>query len=87
MPSTLPPTFGAFPHWRRGFINLGNPILAGRNAAGEPAGVSIDLARAFAEQLGVGCELVVFDKAQASVEPGARKPSRRWLLRHRPAAR
>ena len=52
----------------RASINLGNPILAGRNAAGEPAGVSIDLARAFAERLGVGCELVVFEKAQASVE-------------------
>lgn len=52
----------------RASINLGNPILAGRDAAGEPAGVSIDLARAFAERLGVACELVVFDKAQASVE-------------------
>lgn len=52
----------------RASINLGNPILAGRNTAGEPAGVSIDLARAFAERLGVACELVVFDKAQASVE-------------------
>ena len=71
MPSTLPadvraaftPT-GAL----RASINLGNPILAGRNAAGEPAGVSIDLARAWAEQLGVACELVVFDTAKASVD-------------------
>lgn len=47
----------------RASINLGNPILAGRNAAGEPAGVSIDLARAFAERLGVELELVVFDAA------------------------
>ena len=52
----------------RASINLGNPILAGRNAAGEPAGVSIDLARAWAEQLGVACELVVFDTAKASVD-------------------
>ncbi|MDO5624662.1 MAG: ABC transporter substrate-binding protein [Pseudomonadota bacterium] len=52
----------------RASINLGNPILAGRNAAGEPAGVSIDLARALAERLGVACELVVFDTAKASVD-------------------
>lgn len=71
MPSTLPADVraaftpaGAL----RASINLGNPILAGRNAAGEPAGVSIDLARAWAEQLGVACELVVFDTAKASVD-------------------
>jgi polar amino acid transport system substrate-binding protein len=53
----------------RAAINLGNPILAGRDAAtGEPAGVSIDLARAFAAQLGVEAELVVFDTAAKSVE-------------------
>lgn len=53
----------------RAAINLGNPILAGRDAAtGEPAGVSIDLACAFAAQLGVEAELVVFDTAAKSVE-------------------
>jgi polar amino acid transport system substrate-binding protein len=53
----------------RASINLGNPILAGRdNATGEPAGVSIDLARAFGAQLGVPVELVVFDTAGKSVE-------------------
>lgn len=53
----------------RAAINLGNPILAGRDAAtGEPAGVSIDLARAFAARLGVPAELVVFDTAAKSVE-------------------
>lgn len=53
----------------RAAINLGNPILAGRDAAtGEPAGVSIDLARALAAQLGVEAELVVFDTAAKSVE-------------------
>jgi polar amino acid transport system substrate-binding protein len=52
----------------RASINLGNPILAGRNAAGEPAGVSIDLARAFGERLGVPVELVVFDTAGKSVD-------------------
>jgi len=53
----------------RASINLGNPILANKDAAtGEPAGVSIDLAREFARRLGVGIELVVFEKAAASVD-------------------
>ena len=53
----------------RASINLGNPILASRDAAsGEPVGVSIDLARAFAERLGVECDLVVFDTAAKSVD-------------------
>jgi len=53
----------------RASINLGNPILAGRDpASGEPKGVSIDLARAFAERLGVELDLVVFDTAGKSVD-------------------
>jgi polar amino acid transport system substrate-binding protein len=52
----------------RASINLGNPILAGRDAAGEPCGVSVDLARAFAQRLVVGLELVVFDTAGKSVQ-------------------
>jgi len=53
----------------RAAINLGNPILAGTNpATGEPYGVSVDLARAFAERLGVPLELVVFDTAARSVD-------------------
>lgn len=53
----------------RASINLGNPILANKNpAGGEPVGVSIDLAREFARRLGVGIELVVFEKAAASVD-------------------
>lgn len=53
----------------RASINLGNPILARRDAAGgQVAGVSVDLARALAEQLGVAVELVVFDAAAKSVE-------------------
>jgi polar amino acid transport system substrate-binding protein len=52
----------------RASINLGNPILAGKDANGEPAGVSVDLAREFARRLGVKLELVVFEKAAASVE-------------------
>ncbi len=53
----------------RASINLGNPILANRDAqTGEPGGVSIDLARAFAAMLDVELELVVFDTAGKSVE-------------------
>lgn len=52
----------------RASINLGNPILAGVDAQGAPKGVSIDLAHAFAQRLGVGLELVVFDTASKSVE-------------------
>jgi polar amino acid transport system substrate-binding protein len=53
----------------RASINLGNPILANKDAAtGEPVGVSIDLAREFARRIGVGIELVVFEKAAASVD-------------------
>jgi polar amino acid transport system substrate-binding protein len=53
----------------RASINLGNPILAGRDAvSGEPVGVSVDLARAFATKLNVELELVVFDAAGKSVQ-------------------
>lgn len=52
----------------RASINLGNPILANRNADGEPVGVSIDLANAFAQHLGVALELVVHDSAGKSVD-------------------
>ncbi len=53
----------------RASINLGNPILANRDAAsGQPVGVSIDLARGLAQVLGVPIELVVFDAAGKSVE-------------------
>lgn len=53
----------------RASINLGNPILANRDAAtGQPVGVSVDLARALAARLGVGIELMVFDAAAKSVE-------------------
>jgi len=53
----------------RASINLGNPILANKDAAtGEPVGVSVDLARNFAQRLGVPIELVVFEKAAASVD-------------------
>ena len=47
----------------RAAINFGNPILATRNAAGEPQGVSVDLAREAARRLGLPIELVTFAAA------------------------
>lgn len=52
----------------RAAINFGNPILANRNAAGEPQGVSVDLAREAARRLGVPIELVLFNSAGNVVE-------------------
>jgi polar amino acid transport system substrate-binding protein len=53
----------------RASINLGNPILANKDPeTGEPFGVSVDLARAFATRLDVELELVVFDTAGKSVQ-------------------
>ena len=52
----------------RASINLGNPILAARGPDGQAAGVSVDLARGLAAQLGVPLQLVVFDAAAKSVD-------------------
>ena len=53
----------------RAAINLGNPILATRDAAtAEPRGVSVDLARELASRLGVPVELVVYPAAGKVVE-------------------
>ena len=52
----------------RASINLGNPILATRDAAGAVTGVSVDLATALARQLGVPLDLVVVDAAAKSVD-------------------
>ncbi len=75
MPTSFAPTVsalaGAFAPsgTLRASINLGNPILAGRDpASGEVGGVSVDLARALGQRLGVPVECVVFDKAAQSVD-------------------
>ena len=54
----------------RACINLGNPILARRDAtaAQRVAGVSVDLAQALAQRLGVALDLVVVDAALKSVD-------------------
>ncbi|MBT9477707.1 MAG: ABC transporter substrate-binding protein [Polaromonas sp.] len=50
-------------------INLGNPVLAGKNpATGALCGISVDLARELAMRLGVDAELLDFDGAGKSVE-------------------
>lgn len=57
----------------RAAINLGNPILANASPNGGPRGVSIDLAREFAQRLGVPLEMVVVDAAGKSVDAVARE--------------
>jgi polar amino acid transport system substrate-binding protein len=52
----------------RAAINLGNPILANKDAAGQPYGVSVDLARELGKRLGVPVELVPFSAAGKVVE-------------------
>ena len=53
----------------RASINLGNRVLARRDSlADKPYGVSIDMANALAERLGVAIEYVVFDSANQSVD-------------------
>jgi len=52
----------------RAAINFGNPILVTRGPAGEPTGVSVDLAREAARRLGLTPELVTFNSAGAVVE-------------------
>lgn len=51
----------------RASINVGNPILARRDAA-SASGVSVDLARELARRLEVDLDLVVFDTAGESVQ-------------------
>lgn len=53
----------------RAAINLGNPVLANRDpTTGAPYGVSIDLAQALAQQLGLSLTLVPFDTAGKVVQ-------------------
>jgi polar amino acid transport system substrate-binding protein len=55
-------------------INFGNPVLAQRGTDGQPQGVSVALAKALAEELGVRLEMVTFDaagKVFAALEEGA----------------
>ncbi len=52
----------------RATVNLGNPVLAQQQQCQPPTGVSVDLARALANRLGVPLELKVFDGAGKAVQ-------------------
>jgi len=54
-------------------INVGNPILARRTLDGGVAGVSVDLAKQFASELGVPIQYEVFETAGESVEALSRR--------------
>jgi hypothetical protein len=47
----------------RAAINFGNPVLAGKDDAGQACGISVDLARELARRLGVPIELVHYQSA------------------------
>lgn len=67
--SAAPPVAELAPAARlRAAINFGNPILAVRDAAGQPSGLSVDLARELGKRLGVPVELVTFTSAGRVVE-------------------
>ncbi|CAN7546097.1 transporter substrate-binding domain-containing protein [Terrabacter sp. LjRoot27] len=51
----------------RASINLGNPVLA-QGTPEAPSGVTVDIAQAVGERLGVPVELVCFDAARRSFE-------------------
>jgi polar amino acid transport system substrate-binding protein len=51
----------------RASLNMGNPVLANRDAQGKPFGISIDLAMQLGKKLGVPVELIVNETAGKSV--------------------
>ena len=55
----------------RAAINLGNAVLARKGADGALSGVSVDLARALSERIGVPLVLVPYDSAGAVSEASA----------------
>src|SRR6185436_4377544 len=52
----------------RAVINLGNAVLAKKEANGDPGGVSVDIARELARRLGVPVELASVTSAAQAVE-------------------
>lgn len=64
------------PHGRlRAALNHGNFVLVGRDAAGRPKGISVDLASAFAEAMGLELTFVEHDRA---VDVSASAQSDTW---------
>jgi polar amino acid transport system substrate-binding protein len=54
----------------RAAINLGNGVLAQRDASGQLGGASVVLAKALAERLGVKVELITYNEAGATFAAG-----------------
>ncbi|SEF27938.1 transporter substrate-binding domain-containing protein [Variovorax sp. NFACC27] len=52
----------------RATINLGNPVLACQTGGQAPTGVSVDLARLLANQMGIKLELIMLDSAGKAVD-------------------
>lgn len=52
-------------------INYGNPVLAHRDASGDPDGVSVEIARELSRQANIGIEFVTFDAAGKVFEAAA----------------
>ena len=67
MTDTVLRSLAPFGHLRA-TINLGNPILASRDASGGARGVSVDIANELARRLGVAAKLVVVDAAAKAVD-------------------
>lgn len=67
LPASLLPEFAPTGKLRAS-LNMGNPVLAHSHTANEkPAGVTIDLSREFARELGVAVDFLQFDTAAKSV--------------------
>ncbi|MFD1794636.1 transporter substrate-binding domain-containing protein [Paracoccus aurantiacus] len=56
-------------------LNHGNRVLVGRDEAGKPVGISVDIANALARRLGLPLEFVEFDRA---VDVSASATQDRW---------
>ncbi|MBN3563714.1 ABC transporter substrate-binding protein [Aliamphritea spongicola] len=63
-------------------INLGNPVLAQRNPhTNEPQGISVELAKRLAKQLGLVMEIIEYDAAGKVVEAlDSENPADHWDL-------
>jgi polar amino acid transport system substrate-binding protein len=55
-------------------INFGNPLLANRNAAGDPHGIAVDLGQELARRIAVPMEIVSYENA-ARLADGAKSGS------------
>src|SRR4051812_39247627 len=52
----------------RAGINLGNGVVATRDATGQTRGIAVTIARELGKRLGVPVELVVLDQARMAVD-------------------